>query len=172
MLWTTQSAFLRRGAYVVGLRISALSQVTSCAHGGGVLEEVTDDHVGSPERLWSWIQYLFSSSFFIELEALLKLWNGKIRTLWKSHPILSQLPTCKFLNPRSRCHHKRPIFLLRTLQIVCSYILIRSSNKNVLTSSSENLRPIAGIELSIRRQLGFAYAPRSSKWLREITNQP
>ncbi len=37
----------------MGLRISALSQVTLCAHGGGVLEEVTDDHIGSPERLWN-----------------------------------------------------------------------------------------------------------------------
>jgi hypothetical protein len=36
---------------VLGLRISARSQVTLCAQEGGVAEEVTDDHVGSPERL-------------------------------------------------------------------------------------------------------------------------
>jgi hypothetical protein len=38
---------------VLGLRISARSQVTLCAQGGGVEEAVTDDQVGSPERLCS-----------------------------------------------------------------------------------------------------------------------
>jgi hypothetical protein len=36
---------------VLGLRISARSQVTLCAQGGGVEEAVTEDQVGSPERL-------------------------------------------------------------------------------------------------------------------------
>lgn len=35
----------------MGLRISARSQVTLCAHVGGVFEDVTEDHVGSPDRL-------------------------------------------------------------------------------------------------------------------------
>jgi hypothetical protein len=51
MLWTTKSACLRRGEYVLGLRMSARSQVTLCAHGGGVDEADTEDHVGSPDRL-------------------------------------------------------------------------------------------------------------------------
>lgn len=33
--------------------MSADSQVTLWAHDGGLAEEVTDDHVGSPERLFS-----------------------------------------------------------------------------------------------------------------------
>lgn len=36
---------------MLGLRMSARSQVTLCAQAGGVDEAVTDDHVGSPERL-------------------------------------------------------------------------------------------------------------------------
>lgn len=35
----------------MGLRMSARSQVTLCAHGGGVEDAVTDDQVGSPVRL-------------------------------------------------------------------------------------------------------------------------
>lgn len=31
--------------------MSARSQVTLCAHGGGALEDVTASHAGSPERL-------------------------------------------------------------------------------------------------------------------------
>lgn len=34
-----------------GLRISALFQVTDFDHGGASEEDVTDDQVGSPERL-------------------------------------------------------------------------------------------------------------------------
>lgn len=37
--------------YVAGLRISALTQCTSLDHGGGCGEDVTEDQVGSPERL-------------------------------------------------------------------------------------------------------------------------
>jgi len=36
---------------VLGLRMSARSQVTLCAQDGGVEEAVTEDHIGSPERL-------------------------------------------------------------------------------------------------------------------------
>jgi hypothetical protein len=36
---------------VLGLRMSARSQVTLCAHAGGVEEAVIEDHVGSPDRL-------------------------------------------------------------------------------------------------------------------------
>lgn len=35
----------------MGLRMSARSQLTLCAHGGGVFEAVTEDQVGSPDRL-------------------------------------------------------------------------------------------------------------------------
>ena len=38
---------------MLGLRMSARSQVTLCAQGGEVDEAVTDNHVGSPERLGS-----------------------------------------------------------------------------------------------------------------------
>ena len=37
---------------MLGLRMSARSQVTLCAQDGGVEDEVTEDHVGSPERLY------------------------------------------------------------------------------------------------------------------------
>jgi hypothetical protein len=51
MLWTTKSAPLRRGAYVAGRSMSADSQETWCAQGGGVEDEDTAFHFGSPERL-------------------------------------------------------------------------------------------------------------------------
>lgn len=43
--------FLSSGAYWLGLRMSARSQVTLWDQGGGFGEEVTEDQVGSPERL-------------------------------------------------------------------------------------------------------------------------
>lgn len=36
---------------MVGLRISPFAHVTDVDHVGGVFSEVTEDHVGSPERL-------------------------------------------------------------------------------------------------------------------------
>jgi hypothetical protein len=58
MLWTTKSACLRRGEYVLGLRMSARSQVTLCAHEGGVEDAVIEDHVGSPDRLLSFCEQI------------------------------------------------------------------------------------------------------------------
>lgn len=43
--------FFKRGAYWLGLRMSARSQVTLCDQGGGSGEAVTEDQIGSPERL-------------------------------------------------------------------------------------------------------------------------
>ena len=60
MLWTTASAFLRRGAYWLGLRMSARSQVTLWDQGGGSGEAVTEDQVGSPERLGGIVSILDS----------------------------------------------------------------------------------------------------------------
>jgi hypothetical protein len=37
---------------VCGARMLARSQVTLRAHDGGVADDVTEDQVGSPERLW------------------------------------------------------------------------------------------------------------------------
>jgi len=42
---------LRKELYVEGLRISALFQVTDLDQVGASGEEVTEDQVGSPERL-------------------------------------------------------------------------------------------------------------------------
>ena len=50
---TTASAPVREELYVEGLRMSALFQVTDLAHRGGSAEDVTEDQVGSPERLCS-----------------------------------------------------------------------------------------------------------------------
>ena len=51
MVCTTASASLSSGLYVEGFKISAFSQKTEDDHGGAVEEEVTELHVGSPERL-------------------------------------------------------------------------------------------------------------------------
>lgn len=51
MLWMTASAESRREAYDGGERMSALAHVTWLAQGGGVEEEVTACHLGSPDRL-------------------------------------------------------------------------------------------------------------------------
>ena len=50
-MWTTALADLRCEVQVEGLRMSPLAQVTEVDQGGAVGEAVTDDHVGSPERL-------------------------------------------------------------------------------------------------------------------------
>jgi hypothetical protein len=47
----TASADLRYDVYVEGLSMSPLAHVTEVDQGGGVDEEVTADHEGSPERL-------------------------------------------------------------------------------------------------------------------------
>jgi len=49
---TTASAPVREELYVEGLRMSALFQVTDLDHWGGSAEDVTEDQVGSPDRLW------------------------------------------------------------------------------------------------------------------------
>ena len=46
----TASAPFRNGLYVEGLSISAFSQETLVDHAGGLGDEVTKDHDGSPER--------------------------------------------------------------------------------------------------------------------------
>lgn len=50
-MWTTALVPSRCCLYVVGLRISALIQLTSLDHDGGCGEDETDDHDGSPDRL-------------------------------------------------------------------------------------------------------------------------
>lgn len=49
--WITASVSWRWVRYVVGLRMSAFTQLTDVDQGGAVEEEVTEDQVGSPERL-------------------------------------------------------------------------------------------------------------------------
>ena len=54
---------------MLGLRISARSQVTLCAQDGGVEEAVTEDQVGSPERLCSKersVNFIVIEAFVVE----------------------------------------------------------------------------------------------------------
>jgi hypothetical protein len=53
MLCITASAPSSCAVYEAGLRMSAACQVTELDQDGGVDDEVTEDHVGSPERLWN-----------------------------------------------------------------------------------------------------------------------
>ena len=44
--------------------MSARSHVTLCAHGGGVEDAVTEDHVGSPDRLYILVSTKDNGSLF------------------------------------------------------------------------------------------------------------
>ena len=44
--------------YVIGFRMSARAQLTELDHGGAVGEAVTEDQLGSPERLERWSELL------------------------------------------------------------------------------------------------------------------
>jgi len=64
---TTASAPVREELYVEGFRMSALFQVTDLDHRGGSAEEVTEDQVGSPERLRGRLDNIANYSLSIDL---------------------------------------------------------------------------------------------------------
>jgi hypothetical protein len=55
---------------VLGLRMSARSQLTLCDQGGGSGEDVTEDQTGSPERLEIELAFFFFFHLLLKVQLI------------------------------------------------------------------------------------------------------